>query len=123
MKYPQTKILFIATVIILIVSNTSFGQKDIRIKRRNFKIENKEGFKEAWKHRRKADRHFEEGVGFFDKALKHHKIAYNYNSENPALNYKMGVCYLVLRDNEKAIEAFNKALSSDELVAVDIFYL
>jgi len=123
MKYPQTKILFIATVIILLVSNTSFGQKDIRIKRRNFKIENKEGFKEAWKHRRKADRHFEEGVGFFDKALKHYKIAYNYNSENPALNYKMGVCYLVLRDNEKAIEAFNKALSSEELVAADIFYL
>jgi outer membrane protein OmpA-like peptidoglycan-associated protein len=123
MKYHQAKILFIATVIILLVSNTSFGQKDIRIKRRNFKIENKEGFKEAWKHRRKADRHFEEGVGFFDEALKHYKIAYNYNSENPALNYKMGVCYLVLRDNEKAIEAFNKALSSEELVATDIFYL
>lgn len=123
MKYDQTKIFLFIAVIFLMISQSAFGQKDIRIKRQDFKIENKEGFKEAWKHRREADRYFKDGVGFFDKALKHYKQAYNYNSENPALNYKMGVCYLVLRQNEKAIEAFNKSLSSDELVAVDIFYL
>ena len=118
------KLTIFLTITFLFAGTFSvLGQKDIRIKRRNFKLENKEGFREAWKSRREADNYFEEGIGFFDKALEHYKEAYNYNPDNAALNYKMGVCYLSLRKNKKAITAFNKALSLDEEVAIDIFYL
>ncbi|MGM0497714.1 MAG: OmpA family protein [Bacteroidota bacterium] len=118
------KLTIILTITLLFAGTYSvLGQKDIRIKRRNFKLDNKEGFRDAWKSRREADNYFEEGIGFFDKALEHYKDAYKYNPDNAALNYKMGVCYLSLRENKEAVKSFNKALSLDEEVAIDIFYL
>jgi len=101
----------------------SRGQEDIRIKRSDFKIEDKEGYREAWKSRRKGDRFYEKGYGFYDQALEHYQKAYRYNPGNAALNYKMGVCHFKQRQQSKAIEHFNKALTKDEAVASDIFYL
>ena len=99
------------------------SQEDIRIKRGDFKIEGKEGFRDAWKSRRKGDRLFGKGYGFYNKALEHYQKAYRYNSGNAALNYKMGVCHYKQMRHQKAIEYFNTALSKDEEVATDIFYL
>ncbi|MBS3806179.1 MAG: OmpA family protein [Bacteroidales bacterium] len=101
----------------------SRSQEDIRIKRGDFKVEGKEGFREAWKSRREADRFFGKGYGFYNQALEHYRKAYRYNSGNAALNYKMGVCHFQQKRQQKAIEYFNKAVSKDEEVASDIFYL
>lgn len=122
MIYTKKILLFLASFLLL-GAVVSFGQKDIRIKRSNFKIDTKPGFKEAWKSRRTADKYFDNGIGYFEQALEQYQKAYDYNPNNAALNYKMGVCYLSLRNNEKAITAFNKALSEDEEVAIDVFYL
>ncbi len=115
------------TTIILFVflfsSLSAISQKDIRIKRSNFKLENTGGFRLAWKHIRQGNNYYEKGTGFFDEALEKYKMAYRYNPDNAALNYKMGVCYLSLRKNKEAIDVFNKALSEDEEVAIDIYYL
>lgn len=118
------KLTIILTVVLLFAGSSSLlAQKDIRIKRRNFKIDTKEGFRDAWKKIKEADDYFDKGTGFFSEALKYYKKAYKYNPDNAALNYKMGICYLSTRENKEAIEAFNKALSADEKIAIDIFYL
>jgi outer membrane protein OmpA-like peptidoglycan-associated protein len=117
------RLTIILTIVLLFAGTALHAQKDIRIKRRNFKIDTKQGFKEAWDHIKNADDFFEEGIGFFDKAIEEYKKAYDYNPENAALNYKMGICYLSLRDNKEAINAFNKALAQNEDIAIDIFYL
>ncbi|MFO8235246.1 MAG: OmpA family protein [Bacteroidales bacterium] len=117
------KYFLVSTLIILISVGSVYGQKDIRIKRRSFKIDNTEDFKSAWKNVRQGDKLFKEGVVFYKEALDYYEKAYQYNDENAALNYKMGACYLKLHQNKDAIEAFNKALSKDEEVASDIYYL
>lgn len=122
MNHPAFTLPAVFLLVLLSLQDLA-AQEDIRIKRRNFKIEDKEGFRDAWKHRRKGDRHYEEGRGYYKKALEHYQQAYEYNDGNAALNYKMGVCHFKLRNQQKAIQYFNQALSKDEMVAVDIYYL
>jgi outer membrane protein OmpA-like peptidoglycan-associated protein len=120
----KTGILFLVTFLLTgIFSFSVQAQEDVRIKRREFKIEDKQGFKSAWKSRRKGDKFYDKGFGYYQKALDHFQEARDYNPDNAALNYKMGVCYLKLDKNEKAVEYFNRALAQDEEVALDIFYL
>jgi len=99
------------------------AQQDVRIKRGAFKIENKQGFKTAWKNRRQGDRYYDKGYGYYQRALKHFERAHQYNPDNAPLNYKLGVCYLKTDDYSQAIRFFNKALSQDERVTIDIYYL
>ncbi|MFP4620647.1 MAG: OmpA family protein [Bacteroidales bacterium] len=99
------------------------AQQDVRIKRRAFKIEEKEGFQSAWKSRRKGDDFYDKGRGYYDEALEHFLEAYEYNPELAALNYKIGACHFMLGNNEQAIKFLNEALAIDEEVATDVFYL
>ena len=69
------------------------AQQDVRIKRGAFRIENKEGFKSAWKHRRQGDKYYDKGYGFYEKALDHFNKAHRYNPDHAGLNYKIGLCY------------------------------
>mgnify|MGYP000008084703 CR=1 FL=1 len=120
----KTGILLLSFVIFShFISVHVYAQQDIRIKRRAFKIEEKEGFRSAWQSRRTGDNYYDEGKGHYEEALDEFLKAYEYNSDNAALNYKIGVCHFMLRNNEKAIQFFNEALAEDEEVASDIFYL
>lgn len=120
----KTGIIFLSFFIFFhFISPHVFAQKDIRIKRRDFKIESKEGFRPAWQSRREGDNFYDKGRGYYEKALEHFLEAHKYNPDNAALNYKIGVCHFQLRNNEDAIKFFNDALSEDEEVAIDVFYL
>jgi len=99
------------------------AQQDVRIRRGNFKIENKKGFKTAWKSRRLGDRYYDKGYGYYHQAVNHFEKARQYNPDNAPLNYKLGVCHLETDNYSHAIKFFNKALSVDEQVATDIYYL
>ncbi|MFP4605153.1 MAG: OmpA family protein [Bacteroidales bacterium] len=115
---------FTITAILLVLSSwSSVAQEDVRIKRRLFNLEDTEGFKTAWKNVRQGDKLFEKGNVFYKEALEYYEKAARYNNDNAALNYKMGACYLVMHQNEQAIEAFNKALAKDDEIAADIYYL
>ena len=122
MKYSIKYTALLLTIFIF-TSVTSFAQKNIRIKKKDFELENTGGFKLAWKNIKDGDDFFEKGTGYFDEALEHYKMAARYNKTHPGLNYKMGVCYLSFRKHDKAIEAFNTSLAGEEQVAVDVFYL
>lgn len=106
-----------------ILSPHGHAQKDIRIKRNEFKTEGKEDFRPAWKSRRTGDNFYDKGRGYYDEALEHFLDAYDYNPDNAALNYKIGVCHFQMGNHERAVNFFNEALSKDEEVAIDIFYL
>jgi outer membrane protein OmpA-like peptidoglycan-associated protein/tetratricopeptide (TPR) repeat protein len=118
----KTILFFTALWISCFFWQSAPAQQDVRIPRGDFKIENKQGFKSAWKNRRLGDRYYDKGYGFYDQALEHFQKAHQYNPDNAPLNYKMGVCYLKTDQYAQAIELFNKALSTDEHVAVDVYY-
>lgn len=127
MKYGSMKkiVLFFLSffVVFQFISSEVQAQQDVRIKRSNFRVEGKQGFRPAWKSRREGDNYYDKGPGQYKQALEHFLKAYKYNPDNAALNYKIGVCYFQLKNNEKAIKFFNEALAANEEVAIDIFYL
>lgn len=110
-------------VLFVLFSSTGFAQEDVRIKRRNFKIDDKAGFKVAWNSIKSGDDFCDRGRGFYDEALQEYLKAYEYNSVNAALNYKIGVCHFQQHNNEKAVQFFNKALAEDGETVPEIFYL
>jgi outer membrane protein OmpA-like peptidoglycan-associated protein len=112
---------------LLIVANFGFysiAQENIEIKKSDFNIEHKEtGFEEAWNDVKKGDRFFEQGIGALPDALYYYMRAYKYNSDCAALNYKIGVCYLVSDKFKNSTEFLLKAFNKNERIAQDIHLL
>lgn len=59
----------------------------------------------------------------YSKALEYFQVAYQGNSNNAFLNYKIGYCYLNTFDKTKAIPYLEKALATDPVVSPDARYL
>lgn len=57
------------------------------------------------------------------QALQHYLHAYNYDSYNPLLNYKIGVCYLYTINKVRAIPYLEKAFRIKPNINRDIHYL
>ncbi len=117
----KTLTVFIA---LLLIHYTGISQENIKVKRKDFKTSQKEGFKEAWKSVKDAESYFEEGPGTYDIARDHYLFAYQYNSRHAGINYKIGICYLFTEDKYKAIDYLLSAYNLDSDVSNDIhFYL
>jgi flagellar motor protein MotB len=112
----------ICILIFLFFTIATFAQQNVRIKKREFKQE-KEGLKEAWKSIREANKYFSEGIGTYRLARKYYLKAYDYNSENAELNYKIGVCYLFSDTKYESIKYLKKAYGLDNEVAEDIHFM
>jgi outer membrane protein OmpA-like peptidoglycan-associated protein len=110
---------------LLVISHPVNGQdvEVITIKKKEFKTSQKEGLKEAWKSIREGDKYYDMGVGSFDLARDHYLFADQYNSDNAALNYKIGICYLYGDDKYKAIDYLLKAYQIDPEVSPEIHYV
>ena len=86
-------------VFFFIIGFSAFSQVEkvdyeLKIKKVDFKTEQQEGFKEAWKSIKLAEKYFKEGLGTYALARDHYLFAHQYNSENLVLNYRIGICYL-----------------------------
>lgn len=101
---------------------TGFGQTDVMVRRRDFKIGG-EGFKEAWKQVRKGNQYMADGPGTFYIAREHYLKAYQYNSNNAELNYRIGLCYLYTDNKFQAIDYFRKAFETNPDVSEDIHFM
>ena len=90
-----------------------FAQKkqdySLVIKKKEFKTEAEEGFVEAWKNVQAGNGFFDAGKGTYDLARDQYLLAYQYNSEHPVLNYKIGVCYLFTDNKYEALSYLRKA--------------
>ncbi len=114
---------FKTSLFLLILCGTLWAQENVKIARGDFKTGIDIGFKEAWKSIQQGDKNYKAGKGTYDIARDHYLFANQYNSENPQLNYKLGVCYLFTDDKYRAIDYFLKAYTLDHKVSKNINYL
>ncbi len=101
-------LVFIANINIIIAQNIEFKESN---------FDNKYDFK-------KANDNLLEGNDYYkDKsyynALEQFKKANDFNPNNAALNYKMGVCYLFSNDKRKALQYLEKSFSLDSTYSKD----
>jgi outer membrane protein OmpA-like peptidoglycan-associated protein/tetratricopeptide (TPR) repeat protein len=101
------------------------GQSDVPIIKNQFKQkESPEGFKEAWKEVKQGDDLFQLGKGAYFQSKVHYKKAFEYNSMNPELNYKLGMSMLLSDEKQKAKDYLQMAFDAKPEVAPDIqFFL
>ncbi|MCH8318946.1 MAG: PD40 domain-containing protein, partial [Bacteroidetes bacterium] len=72
------------------------------------------GIKEAANNIKKADKIFKQILPDFNAALELFLKANELDTENPSLNFKIGLCYFNMRDEIKAIPYLQKAVSDPE---------
>jgi outer membrane protein OmpA-like peptidoglycan-associated protein len=112
----------IICIAFLLGSLSLYSQENPRIRKSEFKKE-KEGLKEAWKSVRSGNNYYSNGIGTMRLARKYYLDAYEYNSENPELNYKIGVCYLFSDTKYESINYLKKAYGLNQDVTDDIHYM
>jgi len=112
----------VLVTLLLVGTMGLYAQQNIKIDKKEFNIE-EQGFDEAWDHVKEAEVLFSEGVGTYGKALENYKLAALYNTYNPQLNYKMGVCCIFSEKKLDALNYFKKAFEFKNDVASDIHLL
>jgi outer membrane protein OmpA-like peptidoglycan-associated protein/tetratricopeptide (TPR) repeat protein len=110
-------------VLLLLIPCLAYSQQNIKVLKSEFKTGDEAGFEEAWKSIKAGDKLFKAGPGTYRDARQHYLFADKYNSENPELNYKIGVCYLYTDDKFEAIKYFRKAYIANNKISSDIHYM
>lgn len=106
----------------MIGGNILFAQENIKIAKKDFKTE-KSGVAKAMKDIKYGDHFFDENTeGSYLKSLNYYLDANKYNSENAALNYKIGVCYIESVQKKESLKYFQKAYEINEEIAADLKY-
>ncbi len=115
------RILLFITLLFLVKSLVA--QDDVKISRSEFVIKGKPGLSQAMKDIRYGDYFYNKKTkGTYGKALEYYLKAYEYNPDNPALNYKIGISYLYSFSKKKSLEYLQKAYNENPKVADDILY-
>ncbi|KPL23610.1 MAG: hypothetical protein AMS23_06400, partial [Bacteroides sp. SM1_62] len=117
MKYHGFCLLVFSLILVPV---TLMAQQNLKLKKADFKTEQELGFEEAWKSIRQGDKLFKAGLGTYREAREHYLFAAQYNPDNAALNYKIGICYLFSDDKFESIKYLEKAFLLDEHVSPDI---
>ena len=108
----MNKVLIILAFIFATQLGAAQGQ-EAAIDQAKFKTK-AEGFSEAWKNVKNGNKFFDtNNPAMFSDALPYYLDAYKYNSENPELNYRIGVCQLSGNDRESALKYLQAAYSSN----------
>jgi len=113
----------IAPVCLLSLCTYALSQEDVRISSKSFKTGITTGYKEAWESVKEGDRNYRNGLGTYQMARDHYLFANQYNPDNAALNYKLGVCYLFTDNKYEAIDYLLHAYTLDAEVSKDIHLL
>ena len=116
------KIFSLVTVII--ISTTLYAQiEGNEIIEKEFKVKD-EGFAQAWKSVKTADKIFKTGnVSLYEDACKEYLKACAYNSANPELNYRIGICKLASADKASALPYLKIASQKQYSSAYVNYYL
>ena len=122
MRSTAIRWLFAGTCL-LAFQGRAWTQEDVKIHSNLFKTGISTGFKEAWESVKEGDRYYKQGLGTYNMARDHYLYANQYNPENAALNYKLGVCYLFTDNKYEAIEYLHHAYTLDPEVSGDIHLL
>jgi len=119
----KAKLYLIFVITVLFSFNELNSQVAVEINKKEFKI-SKQGYKEAVNAIKYGDEYYAMGnPGTYRLALTQYLKAYEYNQNNPELNYKIGACYLYSTEKPKAINFLKKAYNARPGVASDIYFL
>jgi outer membrane protein OmpA-like peptidoglycan-associated protein len=113
----------ITCLCLLVIQGHAYAQENVKISKNSFKTGIDTGFKEAWDSVKEGDRNFKEGKGTYPVARDHFLYALQYNPDNAALNYKLGVCYLFTDNKYEAINYLLRAYTLDGELSGDIHLL
>lgn len=116
------KFLFSLSTLFILSYAAAVAQTDIAVEKREFKNE-REGFKEAWKHVKAGDSFYIVKGIFYGSAYDEYLKAVAYNGTNPELNYKTGVSALFSDRKEEAADFLVKAAETDSSLTRDILLL
>ncbi len=110
--------------LLLVLANfVSLAQDNPTIFRDQFVIKGKKHTKRALEDVYYGDKFYVENTqGGYLWALENYLPAYEYNPNNAALNYKIGVCYLNSIYKDKALQYLKKAYKLNRHVAKDIYW-
>src|SRR4030042_475715 len=116
MKIMKLTLTFVIALLIAVNSNS---QTLLKVKRNEYKMTDT-GFKEAWQAVKTGNKLILDGPGTYREARKSYLKAYNYNPDNPELNYLIGISYLYSDDKFESIKYLKKAFKSKPEVSPDI---
>ncbi|MDZ7739842.1 MAG: hypothetical protein U5K32_12395 [Bacteroidales bacterium] len=114
--------LFVLLILAVLPLTFLYGQETLSVSKSGFRKE-KSGFRDAWRCIKDGDKLFEAGVGLYTEAAECYLLAYDYNSDNAALNYKIAVSYMFGGQPLKSLDYFLKAWELDTAVTADILLL
>jgi tetratricopeptide (TPR) repeat protein len=117
MKYYPIRLL---VFFLIMVPGFLAAQQNLKVNKADFKTEQELGFEEAWKSIREGDKYFKAGLGTYREAREYYLFAAQYNPDDAALNYKIGICYLFSDDKFESIKYLEKAFLINENVSRDI---
>jgi len=106
-------------VLFIFMAQNFLAQQNPRIDRKIF-FAKVEGYEDALSDFKKAEKYYRKGQGTYDEALKYYLKVYEYNPNSSALNYKIGVCFLLSSDKKGSLSFF---LNSSPDVAKDYHLL
>ena len=113
--------LFIISLLSLWLSQEIAAQKPINLKKRE--IDPNSPAEISIRETKEGDKTFDLKGLALAQALEHYLRAYNYDSKNPVLNYKIGVCYLNTIYKVRSIPYLEKAIKIKPNINRDIHYL
>ena len=118
----KKRYIFIIIACLIINTNFIFAQENVKIQNNQFKLD-KKGTQKALKDVRYGDHYYQENTeGSYYKALNYYLSAYDYNSGNAELNYKIGICYLESVHKNRALSYLQSAFEAKKDVSTDILY-
>ncbi len=116
------KLYIIIFASIFLYNQHAVAQEFAKVKKDNYKIE-ESGFKEAWKHVKKGSKLYRiNKKGAYYEALEHFLTANNYNKDNAALNYLIGISYLKTTKPSEALKFLENANFIYGYVTKDILF-
>ncbi len=115
------KYIYFSILSFLLSTFSVAAQENVRIKKISF-ITSNPGSEPAWDAVKKGDKLYKKGFAFYRDTRKEYLKAYNYNDKVPALNYKLGICYLYSDEKNEAIKYLKKAFELDNNVSKDIHF-
>ncbi len=112
-------VLFLTSFLFIV---NIFAQSNPKIQKREFLIY-KQGKSKAWRNVRYGNYFYEKGtIGDYLQALKYYKKAYQYNPNNPELNYKIGICYLKTLFKARALDYLQKVMDTTPNLTPDLLF-
>ncbi|MBN2664253.1 MAG: OmpA family protein [Bacteroidales bacterium] len=104
------------------VVTVTFAQQKVKINKKDFYTTDID-FNDAWKNLKKGSKLYKQNQkGSYQQAIDLLVVAYDYNPDNPLINYQLGVSYLLIHDEVNGLLYIEEAFNLSATVTEDIHF-